>query len=93
MPTSKVSASADNTWSPAVRIVGHFNLSITGTFVATVTVQRSDDGTTDWRDVDAWSAPSEEVGYEPILNYYRVGVAPGKYTSGQAVASINGYDA
>ena len=91
MPRTSVSAAAQNTWSPAIQVVGNFNLSISGTFVATVNVQRSEDGTT-WRNVDAWTAPSEEVGYDPILNYYRVGVATGNYTSGTVVASMNGYD-
>jgi hypothetical protein len=91
MPRTSVSAAAENTWSDPIRIVGSFNLSISGTFSATVTVQRSEDGTT-WRNVDTWTAPSEEVGYDPILNYYRVGVATGGYTSGTAVASMNGYD-
>lgn len=91
MPRTSVSAAAENTWSDPIRIMGSFNLSISGTFSATVTVQRSEDGTT-WRNVDTWTAPSEEVGYDPILNYYRVGVATGGYTSGTAVASMNGYD-
>jgi hypothetical protein len=92
MPKTSVSAGAQNTFSDAIQVVGSFNLSISGTFVATVTVQRSEDGTT-WRDVDTFTAPTEEVGYDPILNYYRVGVATGDYTSGTAVASINGYSA
>jgi hypothetical protein len=91
MPRTSVSAAAQNTWSPAIQVVGSFNLSISGTFSATVTVQRSEDGST-WRDVDTWTAPSEEVGYDPILNYYRVGLATGDYTSGTVVASMNGYD-
>jgi len=91
MPRTSVSAGAADTWSDAIQVVGSFNLSISGTFSATVTVQRSDDGTT-WRDVDTFTAPSEEVGYDPILNYYRVGVATGDFTSGTVVASINGYD-
>jgi hypothetical protein len=90
MPRTSVSAAAQNTWSDAIQIVGSFNLSISGTFSATVTVQRSDDGTV-WRNTDTWTAPAEEVGYDPILNYYRVGVATGNYTSGTAVASLNGY--
>jgi hypothetical protein len=91
MPRTSVSISAQNTFSDPIRIVGSFDLSISGTFVATVTVQRSDDATT-WRNVDTWTAPTERVGSDPILNYYRVGVATGNYTSGTVVASINGYD-
>lgn len=91
MPRTSVTASAQNTWSDPIRIVGSFNVSISGTFVATATVQRSDDATT-WRNVNTWTAPAEEVGTDPILNYYRIGVATGNYTSGTVVASINGYD-
>jgi hypothetical protein len=91
MPRTSVSASAQNTFSPAIRIVGGFDLSISGTFVATVTLQRSEDGTT-WRNVDVRASPTEEVGYDPVMSYYRVGVATGGYTSGTVVASINGYD-
>ena len=90
MPRTSVSAGAQNTWSDSIKIVGSFNLSISGTFAGTVTVQRSEDGTT-WRNTDTWTAPAEEVGYDPILNYYRVGIATGEYTSGTAVASLNGY--
>ena len=90
MPRTSVSAGAQNTWSDSIKIVGSFNLSISGTFAGTVTVQRSEDGTT-WRNTDTWTAPAEEVGYDPILNYYRVGIATGEYTSGTAVAYLNGY--
>jgi hypothetical protein len=91
MPRTSVSAAAENTWSPAIQVVGSFNISISGTFVATVTVQRSEDGST-WRDVNTFTAPFEGVGYDPILNYYRIGVATGDFTSGTVVASMNGYD-
>lgn len=91
MARTSVSITAQNTFSDSIRIVGSFNLSVSGTFVASVVAQRSEDGTT-WRDVKTYTAPAEEVGYDPILNYYRVGVKTGGYTSGTVVASINGYD-
>jgi hypothetical protein len=91
MPRTSVSITAQNTFSNPIQVVGSFNLSISGTFVATVTVQRSEDGTT-WRNVTTYTAPVETVGYDPILNYYRVGVATGGFTSGTVVASMNGYD-
>lgn len=91
MPRTSVSAAAQNTFSDSIKIVGSFDISISGTFSATVTAQRSEDGTT-WRDVKSWTAPAEEVGYDPILTFYRVGVKTGGYTSGTAIASINGYD-
>jgi hypothetical protein len=55
---------------------------------ATVTVQRSRDNST-WRDVDSWTAPSEEVGFEPNPMYYRVGIKTGGYSSGTAVVELN----
>jgi hypothetical protein len=91
MPRTSVSASAQNTWSDSIQLVGGFDLSISGTFVATATVQRSEDNST-WRNVDTFTAPYEGVGYDPVLSYYRVGVATGGYTSGTVVASMNGYN-
>lgn len=91
MPATTKTLSAQNTFTDAILIIGDFNLSISGTFVATVTVQRSTDGTT-WRDVDTWTAPSEEVGYDPMQNFYRAGIKTGGYTSGSATIQINGYD-
>ena len=91
MPRTAVSAAAQNTFSNAIQIVGSFDISISGTFSATATAQRSEDGT-NWRDVKSWTAPAEEAGYDPVLMYYRVGVKTGGYTSGTVVAYINGYD-
>tara|TARA_R110000823_G_C15936572_1_gene500003 strand:- start:923 stop:1216 length:294 start_codon:yes stop_codon:yes gene_type:complete len=91
MPRTSVSASAQNTFSDAIQIVGSFDISVSGTFVATVTAQRSENKTT-WRDVKSYTLPAEEVGYDPILTYYRVGVKTGGYTSGTVVAFINGYN-
>lgn len=79
--------SAQNTFSDPVQLQGAFNLSISGTFVATVVVQRSPDGT-NWFDVDSFTAPSEEVGFEPEYLYYRAGVKTGGYTSGSVVIRI-----
>lgn len=78
---------AENTFSDPVRLIGAFNFSLSGTFSATVTVQRSVDGST-WRDVDTFTAPSEEVGYEPEVMYYRAGVKTGAFTSGSAVVRL-----
>lgn len=75
------SIEAENTFTDVVAISGYFNLSISGTFSATVTVQRSVDGST-WRDVDTFTAPTEQVGMDPESLFYRVGVKTGNYTSG-----------
>ena len=73
---------AENTFTTAVRLEGYSNLSLRGpTFTATttVTVQRSIDNAT-WVDVDTFTAPTEEVGFEPELMWYRVGVKTSEFT-------------
>ena len=91
MPATTKTLYAQNTFTDAVHIIGDFNLSISGTFVATVTVQRSTDGTV-WRDVVAFTTESEVVRYDPMKNFYRAGIKTGGYTSGSATIQINGYD-
>jgi hypothetical protein len=91
MPATTKTISAADAFTDAVHIIGDFNLSISGTFAATVTVQRSTDGTV-WRDVDSWTVPTEEVGYDPMKNFYRAGIKTGDYTSGSAAITLNGYD-
>lgn len=91
MPATTKTISAADSWTDPVHIIGDFNLSIAGTFVGTVTVQRSTDGTT-FRDVDTFTAPAEQVGYDPMKNFYRAGFKTGEYTSGSATILLNGYD-
>ncbi len=83
--------SAENQFTDPVRIVGEFNLSISGTFVATVTVQRSFDGGVNWLDIASWSEPFEGWDREPLSQVcptnahtvqYRAGVKTGEFTSG-----------
>ena len=73
--------SAQNTFTDGYRLEGGFNVSISGAFVATVTVQRSPDNT-NWFDVNSFNAPIEVSGSDPEFLYYRVGVKTGDYTSG-----------
>ena len=73
---------AQNTWTDPVRLAGFFNLSISGTFVATVTVQRSFDNQVTWNDVDTFTSQIEDWGMEPEVCWYRVGVKTGEFTSG-----------
>lgn len=76
---------AADTWSPTIIIpAGNFNFSIWGTFVATVTVQRSFDGGTTWLDCDSFSTPGEWFGTEGEGSLYRVGIKATDYTSGTA---------
>jgi hypothetical protein len=83
--------SAQNTFTDAVLTEGYFNLSISGTFAATVTVQRSWDAST-WYDIDTFTAPTQEVGFDPEFTYYRAGVKTGAYTSGDVVIRFGSED-
>ena len=78
-------------FSDAITIVGDMSLTISGTFVGTVTVQRSFDGGSTWLDVDTFTTPTEEVGFEPAGCQYRVGIKAGEYTSGTATVGLYGY--
>jgi len=77
----------ENSFTDAVQIIGWFNLSISGTFVATVVVQRSIDNST-WLDVDSFTAGTERVGMEPEVIWYRAGVKTGGFTSGSVVIRL-----
>ena len=72
--------SAANQFTDSIRLSGPFDLSISGTFSATITVQRSYDNST-WRDVDTFTAATEEVGYQPEIAWYRAGVKTSEFTS------------
>lgn len=77
------SITAQNTFSDGLYTEGAFNISIAGTFVATVTVQRSFDQGATWRDVDTFTAPIETNGFDPEpVVVYRAGVKTGDFTSG-----------
>jgi hypothetical protein len=86
--TVSADISAENTFTDSIQLFGYFNLSISGTFSATVTVQRSYDNI-NFADADTFTSPSEEVGYEPQEMYYRVGIKTGDYTSGTASVSLS----
>jgi len=84
------SITAQNTFSEAAAMQGYFNLSLSGTWDATVTVQRSYDSGSTWVDVKTFTANTEEVGYEPETGVlYRFGVKTGAFTSGTVVGRIS----
>jgi hypothetical protein len=83
------SITAENQFTDAIKLSGPFDFSVAGTFVATVTVQRSYDNST-WRDVDTFNSPSEEYGYQPEIAWYRAGVKTGGFTSGTVVVTLAG---
>lgn len=79
----------DDEWTDSIRLNGAFDLSIAGTFTATVTVQRSYDNAT-WRDVDTFTEATEEVGWQGEIAYYRAGVKALEFTSGTITVSLAG---
>jgi hypothetical protein len=82
---------AENQWTDPVPLrgqdpvlgPGYFDMSVSGVFSATVTVQRSFDGGATWGDVQAFAAPVETVGMAASIQaLYRIGVKTGDFTSG-----------
>ena len=70
----------------ALQIIGHFNLSLSGTWGATVTMQRSWNNT-DWFDVDTFTGNYEGVGFDAEEVFYRATVSG--YASGTVVIRIS----
>ena len=76
---------AENLFPDAAELTGYFNVSISGTWDATVTAQRSFDEGSTWYDVATWTANTQEYGLEPERGVqYRIGIKTGEFTSGQA---------
>lgn len=94
MTTVRLTATltGDDQYTASTQLIGDMSLSISGTFTGTVTVQRSFDLGATWRDVDTFTRPTEEVGFEPALLTYRVGVKSGSPWSGSAVVQLQGHD-
>lgn len=68
-------------------IGGDFSLSISGTFVGTVEVQRSFDDKATWLPIEAFTAVTEQVGFEAsVLAHYRFECTA--FTSGTIVARL-----
>ena len=78
-----VAISAQNTFVGIlpVPVGARSSVSISGTFVATVTLQRRLDRT-NWRDVESWSGPVETTYVADQSCDLRLGVKTGDFTSG-----------
>ena len=89
------SITAQNTWSDQIAPIrtnehGYMNVSISGTWVATVTLQRTFDSGSTWVDVETKTANYE--GYLVDLQRgirYRIGVTTGDYTSGTVILRLS----
>ena len=93
--TVAASVSAADNGTNSARVTGvdtarQFTISVSGTFVATVTLQRSTDDAT-WEDIETYTVYTNKTYNDALDNsilYYRLHVKAGDYTSGTAVLSI-----
>lgn len=69
-----------------------FTIDISGTWSATITLQRSVGSVGSWTDVTTYTANQTLLSYNDALDnqtiYYRIGIKVGNYTSGTASASL-----
>jgi hypothetical protein len=80
---------AQNTFTTPLLIQpgNSFDITVSGTFVATVVLQRSKDQVT-WLDVASFTAPVENTGSAGSAWYFRIGVKTGGFTSGTVVVDL-----
>jgi len=83
---------ASSQFTDPVKLSGYFNLSVSGTWTGTLTVQRSWDLGNTWLDVDTFTANTEEYGLEPEhtnVVLYRIGAKVDALSSGSAILRIS----
>ncbi len=94
---AQLTITGQNQWTTPVHLLGWFNASVSNTAGGSlggtrVTAQRSWDyspdnpGAATWYDVDYWVRTAEDVGFEPDLVWYTIGVKTGDYVSTCKVA-------
>ena len=83
------SLTLQNTFTTPQKCFGLFNISISGTWGGTLTLQRSFDATT-YLDVKTYTTNAEERGLEPEQDvYYRLGFKTGSSPTGTAVLRVS----
>lgn len=91
-----ITITGDNQFSDPIRVTGVgdsrlFTVTITGTFTATVRVQRSVGAPGAWEDFRSYTAPTNTPLNDELDNqiiFYRVGVKTGEFTSGTINAEL-----
>lgn len=86
------SVAAQNTFTEAAEFDARrpFNLSVSGTWAGTATLQRSFDAGSTWVDVDSYTANTEKlIDTTEAGVLWRLGVKTGGYTSGTAVCRLS----
>ena len=95
--TVSATITAQNTFSDPIRVTGLdngrvFSIVITGTWAATVVLQRSVGEVGDWTDVTSYTT-NQSTTYDDTLDnqiiYYRIGVKTGGFTSGTITAQLS----
>lgn len=71
-------------------LTGNYAVSISGTFVGTVQLQRRYGGTGSWGVVDTYTEPTEVNGFEPVEEDVEYRLECTAYTSGTAIAKVLG---
>lgn len=87
---------AENQFSSEIRVTGVgasrlFTIEVTGTFTATLTLQRSVGEVGSWEDVTTYTVPTSTTYNDALDNqiiYYRIGIKTGNYTSGTATGVL-----
>lgn len=95
--TVTATITAENTFTNPIRVSGvegqrAIGISITGTFVATLTLQYSVAEPGNWVDVQTYTtttSTSYNDGLDNQIIYYRIGVKVAAFTSGTAVATLS----
>lgn len=93
----EVEITAENTFSDPIRVDGvdsqrAFLVQLSGTWTATVTLQRSVGEPGTWVDVNTYSANTTvtvDDGFDNQIIYYRIGVKTGDFTSGTLDAALS----
>jgi len=84
---------AQNQFTDSIQLKGPFNFSVSGSFSATVTIQRSfvaPEDTPVWQDVSTYTASREDIGISPDERiWWRAGVKTGQFTSGSVDVRIS----
>lgn len=84
-PEVKKTITGEDQWTDPIpikprKLGGIYNISIRGSFIATITLQRYIDGS--WEEVKRWTAPTQSYGIEAQKLNYRIGVDEGDYIQG-----------
>lgn len=91
---------AENQWSNEILLLGFFSYSISGTFSATISLQRSFDNGIIWENVIQETKNVSDVYFEPYQPFlytkpttrYRIGVDYGDFVSGTVTVRIDAQD-